>query len=169
VQAENADVRQLPYQDETFDAIVSNSTLDHFPAQGDLLIALKELHRVLRPGGTLLVTLDNPINPVVAVRNALPARLRAASGLVAFPVGSTHGPRQLRGLLRNCGFDVTRVGASFHAPRVLVVMGGRLVDRHGGQAVKRLYARFWTSFEQLAALPTRFITGHFVAALARKR
>ena len=93
--AECADVRDLPFADSTFDAVVSNSTLDHFASGDDIATAFGELHRVLRPGGSLLVTLDNPRNPVIALRNALPARLRVASRMVPFSVGATCGPRRL--------------------------------------------------------------------------
>jgi len=165
---EVSDVRTLPFPDGTFDTVVSNSTLDHFPSRRDIATALNELHRVMRSGGTLLVTLDNPLNPVVAIRNMLPERFRAASGLVPFSVGATCGPRRLRAMLQQTGFEVTRLGATFHCPRVLVVLGGHFIDRRCGPAGKRRYVRLWTAFEVLASLPTRFITGHFVAALARK-
>jgi SAM-dependent methyltransferase len=169
LRAEAADVRSLPFPDGEFDAIVSNSTLDHFPSHEDIGVALEELHRVLRRGGRLLVTFDNPLNPVIAVRNALPERLRAATRMVPFAVGATCGPRRLRALLEQTGFDVSRVGTVFHCPRLLVVLAGHLIDRHGGATTRRGYVRLWTGFERLASLPTRFLTGYFVAALAHKR
>jgi SAM-dependent methyltransferase len=169
MKAETADVRQLPFADGEFDAVVSNSTLDHFPSHDDIAAALVELHRVLRPGGTLLVTLDNPLNPVVAVRNALPERVRAATRLVPFAVGATYGQGGLGHLLEQTGFEVKRRNAVLHCPRVIVVLGGDFVDRHGGPATKRRYVRLFTAFEGLAKLPSRRITGHFVAALALKR
>jgi SAM-dependent methyltransferase len=168
IEAETADARELPFRDESFDTVVSNSTLDHFPTRDDIARALGEFRRVLQPGGTLLVTLDNPINPVVALRNALPERVRTASGMVPFAVGATCGPRRLRSVLERTGFKVTRMGAVFHCPRVLVVLGGHLIDRHCGASAKRRYVRLWTAFEGLSSLPTRFLTGYFVAALARK-
>jgi SAM-dependent methyltransferase len=169
LRAETADVRQLPFADGEFDAVVSNSTLDHFPSHDDIASALTELHRVLRRGGTLLVTLDNPLNPVIAVRNALPERVRAATRLVPFAVGATYGQRGLGHLLEQTGFEVKERNAVLHCPRVFVVLGGNFVDRHGGPATKRRYVRLFTAFEGLAKLPSRRITGHFVAALAFKR
>lgn len=168
LRAEVSDVRSLPFADEAFDAVVSNSTLDHFRSHEDIALALRELHRVLQKGGTLVVTLDNPLNPVVAIRNLLPEHFRRASGLVPFAVGATCGPRRLRVMLQEAGFEVLRTSATFHCPRVLVVMGGHVVDRYCGPVAKGRYVRLWTAFESLASLPTRYITGHFVAALARK-
>lgn len=47
---------------ETFDLVVSTSTLDHFTCREDLVTSLEEISRVLRPGGLLILTLDNPLN-----------------------------------------------------------------------------------------------------------
>jgi len=112
LEAEIADVRALPFADASFDAVVSNSTLDHFTSRDDIEASFRELNRVMRVGGTFLVTLDNPLNPVVAIRNGLSDRLRAATHLVPFAVGATCGPRQLRTLLRASGFEVARMSGS---------------------------------------------------------
>ena len=45
----NADVRRLPFASETFDGVLSTSTLDHFHRVEDIDVALRELHRVVRP------------------------------------------------------------------------------------------------------------------------
>ncbi len=61
------DVRHLPFPLASVDVIVSTSTLDHFEAREPLAASIDELERVLRPGGTLFVTLDNPRNPLYHV------------------------------------------------------------------------------------------------------
>lgn len=166
LRAEVADVRCLPFEHGSFDCVVSNSTLDHLPTRGDIAAAVRELHRVMRPGGHLLITLDNPVNPIVGFRNLLPEGMRR--GLVPYSLGATLGPRRLRLLLEECGFDVLKASAVFHSPRILVVLGGHLVD--GRRTItKQRYASLWRPFEWLGALPTRYLTGHFVAALARKQ
>lgn len=53
------DVRQLPFQDSSIDLIISDSTLDHFSDEMDIIVALKELYRVMRVGSTLILTMDN--------------------------------------------------------------------------------------------------------------
>jgi SAM-dependent methyltransferase len=45
--------RRLPYEDDTFDAVIGSGVLEHTAMEGE---ALKELHRVLRPHGTLIIT-----------------------------------------------------------------------------------------------------------------
>jgi SAM-dependent methyltransferase len=48
------DATRLPYPDATFDRIIASEVMEHIP---DDTGALDELHRVLRPGGTLAVTI----------------------------------------------------------------------------------------------------------------
>jgi ubiquinone/menaquinone biosynthesis C-methylase UbiE len=47
-----ADVTKLPYADKSFDAAICGWVIEHLPNQ---LLGLQELHRVLKPGGKLLV------------------------------------------------------------------------------------------------------------------
>jgi SAM-dependent methyltransferase len=50
VRTETTDAERLPFDDGTFDLAFGHAVLHHLP---DLGAALTELHRVLRPGGTL--------------------------------------------------------------------------------------------------------------------
>ena len=72
LEAVRAAVQALPLAAASVDAVVSNSTLDHFETHAEIDASVAELARVLRPGGTLLLTLDNPLNPLVAVSKAIP-------------------------------------------------------------------------------------------------
>lgn len=47
-----ADATRLPFPDSSFDLVYSHGVIHHIP---DTQAALREFHRVLRPGGTLLV------------------------------------------------------------------------------------------------------------------
>lgn len=49
------DATQLPYPDNSFDVITSISVIEHIPEYGDTL-AMKEMWRVLKPGGKLVIT-----------------------------------------------------------------------------------------------------------------
>jgi SAM-dependent methyltransferase len=55
VHSEVQDGRALPYADCSFDAAYSVSVLEHIPDDGDSL-AIRELIRVVRPGGLVVVT-----------------------------------------------------------------------------------------------------------------
>lgn len=50
------DALRLPFRDGTFDRIIASEVLEHLPADG---AAIAELVRVLRPGGTIAVTVPS--------------------------------------------------------------------------------------------------------------
>lgn len=50
------DATCLPFRDESFDMIVCNSAIEHFPNDGN---AITEMSRVVRKNGTVLVTTDS--------------------------------------------------------------------------------------------------------------
>jgi SAM-dependent methyltransferase len=170
LKADRCDVRRLPFADGAFDAVVSNSTLDHFASLKDLVDGLVELSRVLRRGGQLLLSLDNLANPAIAVRNALPRRLlRCLRILVPYDVGATCGPRLMQRLLIEAGFEVAEIKAVMHHPSLAAVAVARLVQRHGSHEIQQRYLDLLGSLEGLSHWPTRFLTGHYVAAKAFKR
>jgi ubiquinone/menaquinone biosynthesis C-methylase UbiE len=150
------DVRALPYDDRTFDTVVSTSTLDHFDSVCDIGDALRELRRVLAPGATLVVSLDNLANPLIAVRNALPFEWLHRVGLVPHYVGASCRPRELQRLLDAAGFDIQETTAVMHVPRVLALAAGR-----GLEAL--------LACERMERWPTRFLPGQFTAARAVRR
>jgi SAM-dependent methyltransferase len=164
--AVQADVRFLPFEQESFEVIVSNSTLDHFSARSEILLALRELRRVLQRDGLLIVTLDNWANPVVAIRNAMPHPFVRRIGLVPYYVGPTYGPRGLRRALEREGFRVREMTAVLHCPRALSLRQAERLDREGSPQSQREFLQRIGSFERLERLPTRFRSGYFVAALA---
>ena len=49
----NVDAQSIPYESDSFDAVIANHMLYHVP---DLARALSEIRRVLRPGGRLYAT-----------------------------------------------------------------------------------------------------------------
>ncbi len=164
-----ADARRLPFADGAFDLIVSNSTLDHFQTEEELVASLRELRRVLRPGGELLLTLDNAANPLVAIRNVLPFPLLHRLGLTPYQVGVTCGPSRLRRLLRETGFDVGATDALLHCPRVFAVKRARAVQQSGDAARQQEFLAGLMKWERLARWPTRWLTGYYVAVKAVRK
>jgi GT2 family glycosyltransferase/SAM-dependent methyltransferase len=51
------EVQALPYESERFATVYSNCVLEHIP---DIENALREIERVLKPGGALYITVPNP-------------------------------------------------------------------------------------------------------------
>ena len=163
-----ADVRRLPFADGAFDVLVSNSTLDHFESRDEIMASLRELHRVLRPGGHLLLTLDNLANPLIALRNRIPFQLLNRLRIVPYYIGATFGPRRLRRVLQLMNFEVIEVNSLMHFPRVLGVAMARLLERYAAAETQKSFLRLLLAFERLSESPAKYLTGHFVAAKATK-
>ena len=163
-----ADVRDLPFADASFNVVFSGSTLDHFATVADIAQAVKELVRVLRPSGRLLLTLDNPLNPLVSLRNGPLLRLFRRSGIVHYQVGATLGPRQLASLIRSYGLEVRQTTAILHCPRVLAVWRARAIEGREF-AVRERFLESLSRWERLEQWRSRFVSGHFIAMLAIKQ
>ncbi len=63
VELSPADVRQLPYPDNSFDWAISVATYHHIKGKQERLKALNELRRVLKPGGEAFITVWNRWQP----------------------------------------------------------------------------------------------------------
>ncbi len=164
-----ADVRSLPFTSDAFDVVVSNSTLDHFDSLEEIEISLRELRRVLRAGGQLLLTLDNKANPLIALRNWLPSRWLTLSGIVPYYVGVTCGPSRLRTMLEHAGLEVAEMTAVLHCPRMAAVRLAREVQARTGARTHQRFLLWLMKWERLSAWPTRFLTGNFIAVRCVKR
>jgi len=158
-----ADVRRLPFKNDKFDLIISNSTLDHFKTARDISVAVDELYRVLRPGGQMVLTLDNLRNPMIALRHILPFRLLNSMGVVPYFVGTTFGPRGLLKMVRQARFQVIDTASLLHCPRVVAVAIAGVLQRHAKRPAQQRFLRRLMAFEKLSCLPTHSFTGHFVA------
>jgi SAM-dependent methyltransferase len=79
-----ADATTIPFQDNVFDAVVAINVLDHLP---DPRAALRAVHRVLRPGGVLIVgaisRYDSPELAPVWRPEPTPFDAEDAAGIVA--------------------------------------------------------------------------------------
>jgi len=160
----STDVRRLGLRSETFDVVFSPSTLDHFARTDQIVLALRELRRVLRPGGRLLLTLDNPRNPILRVRHRLYRRSGRVGGLIPFAMGATLERGRLVDTLDLAGFEVLDSRHVVHTPRVMGLWLGEWAARTGrARAGDRLVTVFDVIERGLRRLPTAPWTGHFVA------
>jgi SAM-dependent methyltransferase len=105
-----ADVRALPFPDNVFDLIYSMGTIEHFP---DYEVAIRELFRVLKPGGTAIIGVPNKLDPFL---RPLLVYLLNGLGLYAYGLEKSFTPRALRRLLESAGFRVTALTGLLFMP-----------------------------------------------------
>lgn len=156
-----ADVRRLPFCDSSFSTVVSPSTLDHFSDPADLGVSLKELFRVMKPGGRLVITLDNRQNlfdPLLKLVHKL--------GLVPYYLGRSYTVGELRNELISTGFEVTETTAILHNPRLVAVATIRITRWLGWRWLTRSVHKLLLAAQKLEKTRLCYYTGSFVAALA---
>jgi ubiquinone/menaquinone biosynthesis C-methylase UbiE/L-amino acid N-acyltransferase YncA len=159
-----ADVRTLPFADAIFTTIVSTSTLDHFPDPADLGRSLRELRRVLAPGGRLVVTLDNRQN----VFDPL-LRLARRLGWLPFYLGRSYSVRELRRELEAAGFEVGATTAILQNPRLVAVAAVRFARWTRLRPLIAGVERLLLAAQRLERTRLRYLLGSFVAAVATRR
>ena len=105
LQFRQGDARQLPFDPGTFDVLVFHTTLCHVPALDE---ALAEAHRVLRPGGQLVIFDADYSTTSVAVSTADPLQACATATVEAI----VHDPylvQKLAASIQRAGFTVRTV------------------------------------------------------------
>jgi arsenite methyltransferase len=103
---ENAEACALPFEDESFDAIVSTQVYEYV---ADIPTAMRELHRVVRRGGRACIV-DTDYDSLV-IHTEHPERMRRV--LEAWDAHFVHAdlPRKLASALSAVGFEVGRRSA----------------------------------------------------------
>jgi ubiquinone/menaquinone biosynthesis C-methylase UbiE len=96
-----SDVRSLPFPAGTFDLLYSMGTIEHFT---DYDVAVREMFRVLKPGGRAIIGVPNKLDPFL--RPALVYLLQQL-GLYAYGMEQSFTPGALRRLLESERFLVT--------------------------------------------------------------
>ena len=116
VEMRQGNLAELPLADDEVDVVVNFQVIEHLWDQGQFVA---ECLRVLRPGGTLLMSTPN--------------RITFSPGLDA-PVNPFHtrelNAAELTELLTNAGFRMECMCGVFHGPRLL-----ELDARHGGSII----------------------------------
>jgi len=163
------DVRRLPFRDNSLDLVISNSTLDHFPNEADIIIALRELRRVLRDGGNLILTLDNKNN--LTYPPYILMRLWMRLGLAPYFIGKTLSLARLKQALEDMGFNVEESTAIFHYPHPdgVVRFLERALRKLSCGRLDNAIRRWLASLDRLETKRTRYLTGRYIAVKAVKR
>ena len=111
------DIQNIPFPDASFDLAIVNEVLEHVP---DDLAGLREVRRILKPTGTLIVLSPNRLHPFETHGVYLKGSDRRLSHALPFipyipiPLGRkflrywarNYWPWELRDLIRRAGFKV---------------------------------------------------------------
>lgn len=110
LRAAAADVRAIPFRDDSFDAIYSMGTVEHF-AETDQAIA--EIARVLAPGGRAIIGVPNRHDPFL---RPLMVSAMYAVGLYGYGLEKSYSRRTLRLMLERAGLEVEAETAILFIP-----------------------------------------------------
>ncbi len=157
------DARRMPMRPGSFEVVVSNSTLDHFDTRLEFETAVRALAAVLRPGGRLLITVDNSRNPFY-----FPLRWLSKIRLSPFELGYTPSAQRLLSILEEAGLRVIATSSLIHNPRVVSTILFLIIRRVMGARADGIIQWFLNAFAQLERLPTREFSACFVAACAAR-
>ena len=103
-----ADVRHLPYPDETFSRAISVATYHHIKGKEERLKSLQELRRVLKSGGEAFITVWNRWQPRFWFRRkeiTVPWRMKDKTLYRYYYLFSYH---ELEKLAKKAGFEVLK-------------------------------------------------------------
>lgn len=157
------DVRHIPLRDNCVDLIISDSTLDHFPTEADITVALKELYRVMRAGGTLVITMDNKGKLGEPLR-----QLWMRLGLAPFFIGKTYSIKELKSALQTIGFGVEETTAIVHQPMFFLRKTVKLLHGLSARRFDPLIKKMLVLLDTLEKRSTKYLTGIYIAAKAVK-
>jgi SAM-dependent methyltransferase len=159
----SCDIRQLPFASNSFDLIVSDSSVDHFLYKSDILAALSELSRVLKPGGTLIITMDNKNNLTEPL-----FRLWIHLGLSSFFIGRTYSIKELKQALTKTGLFVTDSTAVIHNPRFFTKVVIAFLRKVEPTRLNHWIRRGLVFLDSLENRKTKYLTAQFIVAKAVK-
>ena len=163
------DVRYLPLRDNSIDLIISDSTLDHFPSEANIITALKELGRGLRDGGILILTIDNKSN--LTYPPYIFMRLWMWLGLSPYFIGKTLSFTKLRHTLEGIGLSIEESTTIFHYPHPdgLVRWLERSLRKLSKGKLDNIIRNKLPCLDRLEGKRTRYLTGRYLAVKAVKR
>lgn len=104
------DVRTLPFLDDSFDAIYSMGTIEHFDETEE---AVAEMARVLKPGGRAIIGVPNRHDPFL---RPLFVTLLQAIGAYGYGYEKSYSRRRLRRMLQTAGLEVVEETAILFIP-----------------------------------------------------
>ncbi len=142
------DAKQLDFEDDSFDAIFSSSSIEHFGDFPDVRRSVEEMFRVLRPGGVL----------------ALATEFRLEGDRIGYPGLLRFDEPELRALLLDgLWWDPGHADGAADLgrdPRTAVEMSEAIADQESGQ-------RGWSRYPHLVLRHEQFLWTSVHVALVK--
>ena len=129
------DVRNPAFKDNTFDLIISNSTIDHFP---QIDAALQELRRILKPKGVLILTLHNRLQFAFSSMIFIKRLLKIKD----YSYGYSYSYRNICSRLLKAGFQVSESDYIYFFPPLITFLASNCKGR-----LKRILKRIFRIYE----------------------
>src|SRR5262249_53515291 len=112
------DAAALPFANAAFDVVLCQQGVQFFP---DRIQALREMRRVLRPGGRLALTVGSAITERpyrAALADALEQHVSAGAAAMARAADALHDTVELQKLVASAGFENVRVRPTIELTRL---------------------------------------------------
>jgi len=154
---QRADARNLPFQDNTFDAVISIETIRYF---SDRSVMLNEIFRVLKPNGLAFITAAPLFSGnLYGIFNTLCRLLRLKPLVSCYQSFETAGSLKRRLLL--AGFENVKIKGHFFGPYFIL-------DKISPRVSAKLISRFERFDDRLSKIKIlRNFSNHLVV-IARK-
>ncbi len=160
-----SDVRKLTFRDNRFDLIISTSTLDHFP---EIDLSLKELYRVLKPKGMIILTLHNASNVLVYLVLNLMKLFRKYP---FFYAEGTYSLGKTKQLMSSIGFTIEDSTAIIHVPPLLPTIINEIYRRGNSHILARICEKITELSEAMGKSNSflKYLTGCCLAVKGTKK
>jgi SAM-dependent methyltransferase len=157
-----ADIRDLPFLDDSFDVIYTMGTIEHVP---EYRHTITEIRRVLRPGGIAIIGVPNFWDPFL---RPLIVGVLTMFGRYPYAPEKSFTRAELRRDVENAGLDVVEMTGILALPGVLRMLDLFLHVRKGvAPRWTEWFIKPWDAAEDRFAWLNRI--GYLVTAVARKR
>jgi GTP-dependent phosphoenolpyruvate carboxykinase len=127
------------------------------------MVSLSELKRVLKTGGTLIITMDNKQNITEPL-----FRLWLRLGLHPFFIGKTYSMKELINSLTGLGFQFIDSTTIVHNPRYITRVGIALLRYIPGIPHDKWISKCLAWFDSLEQKKCSLLTAQFIAVKATK-
>jgi glycosyltransferase involved in cell wall biosynthesis/SAM-dependent methyltransferase len=117
----NCEVDRFPYADESFDTVICCELLEHL--QKDPMHMMAEIHRILKPNGTLVLTTPNSVSLrslrsiLVGVHPNLFSKYVMPTLLPETMHVREYTPKELLRLFADAGFSIQYIDTTAYGPR----------------------------------------------------